>query len=221
MPIRRPMLSAVFATALVGLCPLVAQAQLSSRPAEDWIGRLNRPERLERIQVDDVVAGLGLKPGDVVADLGAGGGAFEPALSRAVGPTGRVYAVEIDQGFVDYIDELAREQGLDNVQSVLGEFTDPGLGDVKVDVAMFHDVLHHVEKRAEYMQNLEKYLKPTGRVAVIELNKEDPETSHRDEPELQVGKEELDAWMKAIGFHRIQEHTFLGISKWYLIYGRD
>jgi len=221
MSSRRHVLSGLVGVALVGLGPAVAHAQLKSRPAADWIERLNNPERLARLRIDEVVAGLGLKPGDVVADLGAGGGAFEPALAKAVGPEGKVYAVDIDQGFIDYIDEAAQKQGLANVEGVLGAFTDPNLGDAKVDVAMFHDVLHHIEKRAEYMANLAKYMKPTGRIAVIELNKDDPETSHRDEPELQVAKEDLDAWMKAIGYERVQEHTFLGISKWYLIYGRE
>ena len=195
--------------------------QLGSRPAAEWIERLNRPERLERLKIDEVVKGLGLKPGDVVADLGAGGGAHVGALSEAVGPAGKVYAVEIDQDLVGFIDKTAREAGLANVQAVLGEFTEPNLGDVKVDLAMFHDVLHHVEKRAEYIENLDEYVKPTGRVAVIDYNAEGPETPHRDEPELQVAKEELDVWMGAIGFERVQEHTFLGPLTWYLIYGRE
>ena len=194
--------------------------QLKSRPATEWIERLNRPERLAELKIDEVVKGLGLKPGDAVADLGAGGGAFEGALSAAVGPKGKVYAVDIDQGFIDFIDKTAKEAGLTNIQAVLGEFTDPKLGNVKVDMAMFHDVLHHIEKRAEYIKNLDKYIKPTGRVAVVELDKTDPNTSHKDEPELQVAKEELDAWMDSIGFKRVQEHTFLSPAKWYLIYAR-
>jgi 2-polyprenyl-3-methyl-5-hydroxy-6-metoxy-1,4-benzoquinol methylase len=219
---RRVLLFGFIGISVLGLSLADTLAfQLKSRPAAEWIERLNRPERLKELRIDEIVKGLGLKPGDVVADLGAGGGAFEGALAEAVGPTGKVYAVEIDQGFIDFIDKAAKDAGLANVQTVLGEFTDPNLGDVKVDVAMFHDVLHHIEKRAEYIKNLDKYIKPTGRVAVIELNKEDPNTSHKDEPELQVGKEELDAWMDGIGFKRVQEHTFLGIAKWYLIYGRQ
>lgn len=218
---RRVLLFGIVGIAVIGLSLADTLAfQLKSRPAKEWIERLNRPERLAELRIDEIVKALGLKAGDVVADLGAGGGAFEGALSEAVGSTGMVYAVDIDQGFIDFINEQAKEAGLTNVKAVLGQFTDPNLGDVKVDLAFFHDVLHHIEKREEYIKSIEKYIKPTGRVAVVELNKDDPETSHRDEPELQVAKEELDAWMDGIGFKRVEEHTFLGLPKWYLIYGR-
>lgn len=218
MSLRR--LPALVATAV--LCFGVAEAgalQLKQRPAKEWIERLDRPERLRGLKVDEIVKVLGLKPGQTVADLGAGSGAFEGALSAAVGEKGTVYAVDIDQGFLDFIGAKAKEAGLANIKTVLGEFTDPRLGDAKLDVGFFHDVLHHIEKREDYLKNLARYMKPDGRIVVIELDKDDPKTSHREEPELQVGKEQLAAWMDGIGFHLLQEHTFLE-GKWYVVYGR-
>lgn len=106
-----------------------------------------------------------------------------------------------------------------NVKTVLGAFTDPRLPARDVDLALFSDVLHHIEKRTEYLQALAKYMKPTGRIAVIEL---DSKTGgHKDEPALQVTKPLLDGWMSAAGFKPVQ--TVDGVyddGKWFVIYGR-
>jgi ubiquinone/menaquinone biosynthesis C-methylase UbiE len=195
-----------------------AWAQLSSRPAEEWIQRLERPERVAGLRIDEIVARLELKPGQVVADLGAGPGLFAPALAKAVGPGGKVYAVDIDQGFIDHMNRKFAANPMPNVFPLLGKFTDPALPEKGVvDMALFHDVLHHIEDRAGYLKNLEPYMSRTGRIAVIDL---DPATgSHKDEPALQVSKETSAGWMAAIGFVPEQDVPF-GSDKWFVIYKR-
>ena len=74
-----------------------ASAQLGSRPAEEWIKTLDGTARVSSLRIDDVVAALRLQPGQIVADIGAGSGLFDVPLAKAVGPRGRVYAVEIGQ----------------------------------------------------------------------------------------------------------------------------
>ena len=138
-------------------------AQLASRPVDEWIKVLDSPERLADLQIDRVVAALNLRPGEVVADLGAGSGPFVPALAKAVTPQGRAYAVEIDKAFFPHIEARARAAGASNVRVVLGEFTDPKLPAADVDVAFLHDVLHHIADRPAYLANLVKYLKPRAR----------------------------------------------------------
>jgi arsenite methyltransferase len=215
-PIRHVVIYVASALALVAAGTSVA-GQLRSRPAPEWIERLDSPERLARLQIPEIVQHLGLKPGDVVADIGAGAGAFIEDLSRAVGPSGTVYAVEVDQGFLDYMNQKAKDRGLTNVRTVLGAYTDPKLPAKDVDLAMFHDVLHHVEQRALYIRNLAPYIKPGGRIAIIEL----PEHgSHQDEPDLIVTKEQVAGWMAAVGFEPAQEYDFLDGDKWYVIYER-
>ncbi|MPY90295.1 MAG: methyltransferase domain-containing protein [Luteitalea sp.] len=189
--------------------------QLSSRPAESWIARLERPERVSGLKIPEVVEKLGLTPGDVVADLGAGAGVFSWPLARAVAP-GTLYAVEIDKGFIEHLTKRANEQQITNVRPVLGQYEDPQLPE-KVDLAFFHDVLHHVEKRPEYLQSVASYLKPSGRIAVIELDATDPNSSHSDEPELQVMKEDLDTWMTATGLRKVDEIDMFE-GKWFVIY---
>ena len=84
-----------------------AGAQLASRPAAEWKATLEAPARVEGLKIEQGIAALKLKAGDVVADLGAGTGLFEAQLAYAIG-RGRVYAVEIDKGFLDEIDRKVR-----------------------------------------------------------------------------------------------------------------
>ena len=194
------------------------ERQLASRPAPDWIQRLERPERIATLKIDYIISKLELKPGQVVADLGAGPGVISLPMAKTVGPTGKVYAVDIDQAFTDHITMRAKEQGIGNVTAVLGKFTDPGLPARDVDVALFHDVLHHIKDRAAYLKNTAQYVKAGGRIAIVEL---DPKTgSHRNEPELTVSKEQAKAWLGDAGFKPVQEFDGLTENKWFVVYSR-
>lgn len=194
-----------------------APAQIAARPAEEWIKLLEAPGRLATLRIDEIVAKLALKPGDVVADLGAGSGVFSIPLARAVGPSGKVYAVEIDQALVDYIAAKAKTANVANVRPVLGKFVDPSLPAADVDVAFMHDVLHHIEDRAAYLKNAVGYLKPGGRFAFVELDH--LKGPHADDPKLQVTKAQLTAWMAAAGLVPVEE-VQLSPVKWYSVYAR-
>lgn len=177
--------------------------QLASRPAEEWIKTLDGPARVAGLKIDEVVAAMKLQPGQVVADIGAGSGLLDVPLAKAVGPRGRVYAVEIDAGFFPGIKKRADEAQVTNIQTVLGKFTDPALPVRNIDVALFHDVLHHVEDRAAYLKTLSGYLSPAGRIAVVDY--EGGRGPHAAQPELQVTREQLDTWMKAAGLTKTDD----------------
>src|SRR5574340_647523 len=83
------------------------------------------PERIAEMKIPEALKLLNLKPGQIVADIGAGTGAFSRPFAKAVGPTGTVYAVEIDQPLLDAINERAKKEGITNIKTVLGEFNDP------------------------------------------------------------------------------------------------
>ncbi|MBI3262600.1 MAG: methyltransferase domain-containing protein [Acidobacteria bacterium] len=196
----------------------VLASQLASRPAPDWIARMERPERVAGLKIDYIIQKLELKPGRVVADLGAGPGVIALPMAKAVGPTGKVYAVDIDQAFIDHINMRAKEQNVTNLKAVLGKLTDPGLPAQDVDVALFHDVLHHIKDRAEYLKNTAKYVTPGGKIAIVDL---DPKTgSHRNEPALTVSKDQAKAWLAAAGFKPVQEFDGLTERKWFVVYAR-
>src|SRR5688572_32841182 len=101
----------VAVAALALLLPPAADAQLASRPAEEWTKTLESPERLAGLRVDEVVAAMKLRPGDVVADLGAGSGPFVVPFARAVAAKGKVYAVDIDTGFFPPIANKTKQAG--------------------------------------------------------------------------------------------------------------
>jgi ubiquinone/menaquinone biosynthesis C-methylase UbiE len=214
--------SSRLARALFTVCALVIAVapltgQLGSRPADEWAKLLDSHERVAGLHVDRVVAALGLRPGQVVADLGAGTGVFSAPLAKAVAPSGRVYAVEIDAKFFDYIKRRASDEKLANVVTVLGRPADPALPAGDVDLAFMHDVLHHVADREGYLKNAVRYLKPSGRFAIADLN---PATgAHRDDPSLQITKEQVNGWMKALGFGNAREVP-ISADKWFVIYSR-
>jgi ubiquinone/menaquinone biosynthesis C-methylase UbiE len=195
----------------------IGAAQLGTRPAEDWIKTLDSPERTASLKVPEVVAALNLRAGAVIADLGAGSGPFVPAFAKAVGPNGRVYAVEVDKAFLPHIDARAKAAGVANVTTILGEFSDPKLPAADVDVAFLHDVIHHIQDRPAYLKSVLKYLKPDGRIVVIDYN---PANSpHNGDASLQVSKEQAGGWLAAIGFVPVRDVP-LAADKWFVIYAR-
>jgi arsenite methyltransferase len=214
---RMTFIAAGVVAAAIGLTPAGARAQLASRPAADWKATLEAPARVEGLKIEEVVRALKLKAGDYVADLGAGTGLFEPQLAYAIGTRGRVYAVEIDQGFLDEIDRKVDELHISSIETVLGAPTDPRLPMRGIDLALMHDVLHHVEQRQAYLKSVATYLKPTGRVAVIEFNPKD--SPHKDDPALVVSKEQSAAWMAEAGFVPAEEIALFP-DKWFVIYKR-
>jgi ubiquinone/menaquinone biosynthesis C-methylase UbiE len=194
-----------------------AHAQLGARSTEEWLKTLDAANRVAKLKVDEAVAALKLAPSSIVADIGAGSGVFTLPLAKAVSAGGKVYAVDIEQGLIDHIAQKAKEQKVTNVQAVLGKFTDPNLPTRDVDVAVIYDVLHHIEDRAGYLKNLATYLKPTGRIAVIDFF---PELGpHKNDPKLQVTKDQAKAWMTAAGLKIVAEHR-LYEDKWYVEYAR-
>lgn len=206
------------ASVLAVAAPRTSADQLSTRPAEEWMKTLDRPERLAGLHISEVVERLRLAPGNTVADLGAGTGAFSVAFGRTVAPGGTVYAVDIDDGFFPIIAQKATAVQVANVQTVLGEFTDPKLP-AEVDVAFFHDVLHHIEDRAGYMKNLARYVKPAGRVVVIDYAGD--QGPHRDQPELQITKAQVGAWLTDAGFRLSEEHFDVFDDKFFVVYSRQ
>ncbi|MBI2822192.1 MAG: class I SAM-dependent methyltransferase [Acidobacteria bacterium] len=201
--------------------PVVLQAvQLGGRKASEWIEILERPERVAGLKVDEIVARLELKPGLVIADIGAGTGLFSRPMARAVAPGGQVLAVDVDQELLDYIAQRAKQENLANLQPVLATLDNPSLPTHQVDMAFFHDVLHHIEHRETYLKNLASYMKPDGRIALVEMDKDDPQTPHRSAPEMLLSRETVDQWMAEIGFYPAQEFDLFPGKKWFVVYQR-
>ena len=204
----------VLVTLLFSAWPATGAPQLGSKPAKEWIESMERPERLAKLKTGEVMARLDLKPGDLVADVGAGSGVFSWPLAQAVAPGGTVYAVEVDRGFLDFIREGAQQRGVDNVFPVLGEFTDPKLPVRNLDLAFFHNVLHHIEGRLAYLETLSGYLKPNARIVIIDLIE-----GHK-EPEMKMKLDQVKEWMAAIGFEMTAEYSLFE-DRFFTIFSRE
>jgi predicted methyltransferase len=118
---------------------------------------------------DGIAAALGLAPGMVVADVGAGDGDYSVMLAERVGRTGRVYATEVDAAEIDRIAARARDAGLANVSTVLGTQATTGLPAGCCDAILLRLVYHHFTDTAAMRRSLWSSLKPGGRIAVIDV----------------------------------------------------
>jgi len=170
----------------------------------EYIQILESADRVKKLQVNRVIRSLKVQPGQKVADLGAGSGLFTRPLARRVGPEGVVYAVDIDRDLLEYIEETARSQNLENIKTVTAGEYDPRIPE-KVDLVLICDTLHHIKNPKVYVQDLVRYLKPDGRVAIIDYSRNWPkrfESARYTTPEL-------DAWMKVGGYTLDEKFDFL------------
>ncbi len=137
-------------------------------------GWLERPEREDEEAPSKAIDALGLAPGMVVADIGAGSGYYATRMARRVAPTGRVYATDIQQGMLDIITRRVAAEHLDNITTVLGGFDDPRLPARALDLAIMVDVYHELQAPQAFLQRLRESFKPDGRLVLLEYRKEDP-----------------------------------------------
>jgi predicted methyltransferase len=160
-----------------------------------------------------VIEALALQPGDRVAEIGAGSGYWLPWLSLAVGASGRVYAVEIDDELVAELSRRVDEEGLSNVLVVRGRAEDPELPDGTIDLAMTSLTYHHIEGRPAYFERLQRDLAPGGRVAHLDDRDDAPVPfrwlqgdGHWSNPEM------LREEMEAAGYERVDSFDFLPLQ---------
>ena len=135
---------------------------------------LDRAEREQEEAPTRALQIIGVAEGSTVADVGAGSGYFTERLARLVGPSGRVFATDIQQGMLDLTAKRLQRQGLQNVTLVLGEPANPRLVAASVDLILMVDVYHELGDPMTVLRHLREALKPAGRLVLIEYKGEDP-----------------------------------------------
>jgi ubiquinone/menaquinone biosynthesis C-methylase UbiE len=145
-------------------------AQVMGHEAADW---LDRPEREKEENPAKLMEVLGLKNGDVVADIGAGSGYYTFRLAEKVGPKGKVMAEEIQKEMLDIIKKRMADKKVTNVDLILGTITDPKLPEAGVDMILLVDVYHEFDHPYEMTEAMVKALKPGGRLVFVEFRLED------------------------------------------------
>ena len=137
-----------------------------------WSAVFDDPARDAWQKPDALVAALGLRPGMVVADLGAGTGYFSRRLSRAVGEGGAVLAIEVEPKLVEHLRERAEKESSANVVPVLASADNPRLPPGGVDLVLVVDTVHHIDGRVAYFRRMARALRPGGRIAIVDWKKE-------------------------------------------------
>ncbi|HTB20400.1 MAG TPA: class I SAM-dependent methyltransferase [Bryobacteraceae bacterium] len=161
----------------------------------DW---LNRPEREKEENPEGALDALGIRPGMVVADVGAGTGYMSLRLAKRVGPTGKVYANDLQPEMLRRLRENAVQAGLTNIETVQGEEADPKLPLGRMDLVLLVDVYHEFSKPREMIDKIREALKPDGRLVLLEYRKEDPSVPIRLEHKMTVA--EVKAELEPQGF---------------------
>jgi predicted methyltransferase len=172
---------------------------------EEWTKKFETESREIFHQREKITAAAGLKPGMVMADIGAGTGLFTLHFAQAVGEKGKVYAVEIASNFLEHIKARASKASASNVQTILCTERSVELPEASIDLAFICDVYHHFEYPQATLASLHKALKPGGELILIDFKRIKGESSDFVMGHVRAGQEVFEAEVAAAGFERIVE----------------
>ena len=189
---------AALLSAQTGVHPISGRryAQTMGVEGADWLDRAERDQEEDPARALDV---LKLQKGATVADIGAGSGYMTEKLSKKVGPMGRVFASDIQQGMIDLLNKRIARRKLANVTPVLSTQDDPRLpSDAAIDLVIMVDVYHELSQPQLVLRHIKASLKPGGRLVLVEYRKEDPNIPIRPEHKMSVAEAKLE--VEAEGF---------------------
>lgn len=193
----RPWRAAALLLAFVMTLAAQGRHPVSGRVIAGVMGVAGAPwlERTEREMEENprkAVGLLELKPGMVVADVGAGSGYYSYLLSRAVGPGGKVYATDIQPGMLRLLERKLASRKITNVETILATESDPKLPEACCDLILMVDVYHEFSQPQVMLRKLKPALKPGGRLVLLEFRKEDPNVPIREEHKMSVAEARLE-----------------------------
>jgi ubiquinone/menaquinone biosynthesis C-methylase UbiE len=163
-----------------------------------------------------IVAAAGVEPGDVVADVGAGTGAFLEPLVAAVGEEGHVMAVEISIRFVEHLRQVADEAGYDNVTAVFSSFTSATLPPASVDRMIVIDTYHHFDDYEAMLASMFAALRPGGELTVVDFDR-NPEAREWIQDHVRASKETFREEIETAGFEFVEEVAIDGMVENFLL----
>lgn len=175
---------------------------------QKWIDIFEAPERAEWQKPDEVVKKLELKPGDIVADIGAGTGYFTRLFAIAVGAKGKAIGLDIELSMVEYMKEDAQKRGLKNYEARVVKPDDAEVPSKSVDVIFICNTYHHIEDRIAYLKKLAKALKPNGRIVIVDFYKK-PLPVGPQSVAHKISEEEVKKEFKQAGYRLTKSLDFL------------
>jgi ubiquinone/menaquinone biosynthesis C-methylase UbiE len=177
-------------------------AQVMSAAGADW---LERAERVDEEDPDRAIAVLKIPKGAAVADVGAGSGYMTEKLARTVGPTGRVYANDIQPEMLRLLARRLMAKRITNVTLVQGAVDDPRFPSSSVDLELLVDVYHEFSEPQAMLRHLREALKSDGRLALLEYRKEDPAIPIRPEHKMSVAEAKLEVEAEGFSLSKVDE----------------
>lgn len=184
---------------------------------DEWVARFEVESREIYAERRAIAASLGLEHGMAIADIGAGTGLFLALFAEAVGPSGRVYAVEIAPRFLDHLAKRANDEGLSAVRVVEGTARSVALADASVDVAFVCDVYHHFEYPVASLASLMRAIRPGGVLVVIDFDRIPGQSRPFILEHVRAGREVFAREIEAAGFERLGEVEIAGLSENYVL----
>lgn len=181
-------------------------------------GWLVRGEREQEERASQMLKVLGVKPGQVVCDLGCGNGFHTLKLAKMVGPRGRVLAVDVQREMLLLLKQRAKENELANIELIHSLYHDPKLPEGKLDLVLLVDVYHEFSHPEHMLRAIHKGLKPEGRIALVEFRAEDPKVPIK--PEHKMTKEQILKEYRPNGFRLVGEYDKLPWQH-LMFFGRD
>jgi protein-L-isoaspartate O-methyltransferase len=164
---------------------------------------LERPEREFEEQPSRAIKALGIKAGQVVADVGAGSGYYTVRLAKQVGRTGRVYASDIQPEMIVQLQRRLERERIENVELVQATETNPRLPEGMFDLVLMVDVYHELSRPQEVLRRLRAALKPDGRLVLIEYRKESAWVPIREEHKMSVKEARMELEAEGYRFDRV------------------
>lgn len=187
-------------------------AQVMGHQAAGW---LERPTRQEEERTDLLLQALELKPGMIVADIGAGSGYFSWRMAQKVAPQGKVYAEDIQQEMLDLLATQMKKHGVEKVVvPLLGTTQDPKLPENSTDLILLVDVYHELDFPFEMTRNMIRGLKPGGQLVLVEYRGEDPNVSIKKLHKMTVTQVKKEMTVHPLTFDKVvdilpQQHILI------------
>jgi SAM-dependent methyltransferase len=175
-------------------------AQIMGYEGAAW---LERPEREREEEPSKAIAALDIKPGQVVADVGAGSGYYTVRLAERVGASGKVFATDIQPQMLTLVQQRVARERLTQVEVVQATATDPGLPQNQLDLILMVDVYHELARPQEVLRQLRAALKPDGRLVLIEFRKESAWVPIREEHKMSVKEARMELEAEGYRFDRV------------------
>lgn len=166
--------------------------------AQAFSASFDHPERDAWQQPEALLDLMHIQPGTTVVDLGAGTGYFVARLSRRVGPTGRVLALDVEPNMVGFLQRRARDQNLPNVEARLVQPSDPALPPASASRILIVNTWHHIDERPQYAKKLAAALDPTGEVWIVDFTLE---AQHGPPPEYRLSPQTVIHELQQGGLH--------------------